>query len=157
MAIDSRNLATVQEMWRREVEAAATYRHLANRERDLRRKDILVRLAEQEDKHAARWSERIAAATGHVPCSPNSAAPLTVVPCARITFSPRMMSPLVASSVTLSCTSDSAPISILRSARDRWNRSASTSRLFRTRTARGQIRRRRKKSAPTTRVPPPYS
>jgi len=67
MAIDSRNLATVQEMWRREVEAAATYRHLANRERDLRRKDILVRLAEQEDKHAARWSERIAAATGHVP------------------------------------------------------------------------------------------
>jgi VIT1/CCC1 family predicted Fe2+/Mn2+ transporter/rubrerythrin len=67
MSIDKTNLATVQKMWRREVEAAATYRHLANRERDPRRKDILVRLAEQEQKHAERWSERIADATGHAP------------------------------------------------------------------------------------------
>ena len=67
MAIDKTQLATVQMMWRREVEAAATYRHLAERERDLRRKEILIRLADQEDKHAARWSERIAAATGQVP------------------------------------------------------------------------------------------
>jgi VIT1/CCC1 family predicted Fe2+/Mn2+ transporter len=67
MAIDKTNLAAVQMMWRREVEAAATYRHLANRERDRRRKEILIRLADQEDKHAARWSERIAAATGRVP------------------------------------------------------------------------------------------
>ena len=67
MAIDKTNLATVQMMWRREVEAAATYRHLANRERDPRRTDILIRLAEQEEKHAARWSERIAAATGRAP------------------------------------------------------------------------------------------
>ena len=67
MAFDKTHLATVQLMWRREVEAAATYRHLANRERDPRRKDILMRLAEQEEKHAARWSERIAAATGRVP------------------------------------------------------------------------------------------
>jgi VIT1/CCC1 family predicted Fe2+/Mn2+ transporter/rubrerythrin len=65
--IDKVNLATVEKMWGREVEAAATYRHLANRERDQRRKDILIRLAEQEEKHAARWSERIAAATGRVP------------------------------------------------------------------------------------------
>ena len=48
MALDKAHLATVQLMWRREVEAAATYRHLANRERDPRRKDILMRLAEQE-------------------------------------------------------------------------------------------------------------
>src|SRR5438876_8073263 len=67
MAIDKVNLATVEKMWRREVEAAATYRHLANRERDSKRKDILIRLAEQEDKHAARWSERIAATTGRAP------------------------------------------------------------------------------------------
>jgi VIT1/CCC1 family predicted Fe2+/Mn2+ transporter/rubrerythrin len=67
MPLDKAHLATVQLMWRREVEAAATYRHLANRERDPRRKDILMRLAEQEEKHAARWSERIAAATGRVP------------------------------------------------------------------------------------------
>src|SRR5258708_15077582 len=65
--IDKVNLVTVEKMWRREVEAATTYRHLANRERDSRRRDILLRLAEQEDKHAARWSERIAAATGRTP------------------------------------------------------------------------------------------
>ncbi len=67
MSIDKMNLATVEKMWRREVEAAATYKHLANREADQKRKDILMRLAEQEDKHAARWSERIADATGRVP------------------------------------------------------------------------------------------
>src|SRR2546423_7841189 len=67
MAIDKVNLATVEKMWRREVEAATTYKHLVNRERDPKRRDILLRLAEQEDKHADRWSERIAAATGRVP------------------------------------------------------------------------------------------
>src|SRR2546428_1550047 len=67
MAIDTVNLATIEKMWRREVEAAATYKHLANRERDQRRRDILLRLAEQEDKHAARWSERIAASSGRTP------------------------------------------------------------------------------------------
>ena len=65
--MDAKNLATVQKMWQREVEAAATYRHLAQRERDHKRRDILDRLAEQEEKHAARWSERILAATGKAP------------------------------------------------------------------------------------------
>src|SRR6478752_183213 len=67
MSIDKVNLATVEKMWRREVEAAATYKHLAERETDLKRRDILMRLADQEDKHAARWSERIAASTGRAP------------------------------------------------------------------------------------------
>ncbi|MCU1382321.1 MAG: hypothetical protein JWL71_1018 [Acidobacteria bacterium] len=67
MSLDKMNLATVEKMWRREVEAAATYKHLADRETDQKRKDILMRLADQEDKHAARWSERIAASTGRVP------------------------------------------------------------------------------------------
>ena len=67
MSLDKTNLATVEKMWRREVEAAATYKHLANRETDSRRRNILMRLADQEDKHAARWSERIAAATGRAP------------------------------------------------------------------------------------------
>ena len=67
MAIDKINLGTVEKMWRREVEAAATYRHLADREHDQKRKDILNRLAAQEEKHAARWSERIAVSTGRVP------------------------------------------------------------------------------------------
>jgi len=65
--IDKVNLATVEKMWRREVEAATTYRHLATRDKDPKRRDILLRLAEQEDNHATRWSERIAMATGRAP------------------------------------------------------------------------------------------
>src|SRR3979409_1724353 len=65
--IDRVNLATVEKMWRRELQAAAPYKHLASRETDPKRRDILLRLAEQEDKHAARWSERIEAATGRAP------------------------------------------------------------------------------------------
>jgi VIT1/CCC1 family predicted Fe2+/Mn2+ transporter len=67
VAIDKLNLVTVEKMWRREVEAATTYKHLADRERDQKRKDILMRLADQEDKHADRWAERIALATGQAP------------------------------------------------------------------------------------------
>src|SRR3954464_13724288 len=67
MSLDKMNLATVEKMWRREVEAAAPYKHLANREPDQKRKDILIRLADQEDKHAARWSERIPPPPGRVP------------------------------------------------------------------------------------------
>src|SRR6476661_3747440 len=67
MSIDKMNLATVEKMWRREVEAATTYKHLADRETDPKRRDILLRLAEQEDNHATRWAERITAATGHTP------------------------------------------------------------------------------------------
>src|SRR5260370_27107505 len=67
MAIDKANLATVEKMWRREVEAATTYRHLADRERDPKRRDILRRLSDQEDNQATRWAERITVATGRTP------------------------------------------------------------------------------------------
>jgi VIT1/CCC1 family predicted Fe2+/Mn2+ transporter/rubrerythrin len=67
MPIDKVNLRTVEKMWQREVEAATTYRHLASREHDANRKGILNRLAEQEEKHAARWSERIRLTTGQAP------------------------------------------------------------------------------------------
>ena len=40
---------------------------LADREHDARRRDILLRLAAQEDKHAAQWSQRIHSATGRLP------------------------------------------------------------------------------------------
>ncbi len=61
------NLATVEKMWRREVEAAHTYKLLAGREPDPKRRDLLLRMAEQEDTHAARWAERITLATGKTP------------------------------------------------------------------------------------------
>jgi len=64
VAIDKDHLSSVEKMWRREVEAATTYRHLAERERDPRRRDILKRLADQEDRHAERWATRIEATTG---------------------------------------------------------------------------------------------
>jgi VIT1/CCC1 family predicted Fe2+/Mn2+ transporter len=67
MPVDKGNLATVEKMWRREVEAATTYRHLAERETDPKRRDILMKLSDQEEHHAARWAERIAAATGRQP------------------------------------------------------------------------------------------
>src|SRR4051794_19574372 len=54
-------------MWRREVEAAHTYKLLAEREPDPKRRDLLLRIAEQEDKHARRWSEGMALATGKTP------------------------------------------------------------------------------------------
>jgi len=65
--MDKSNLATIEKMWRREIEAATTYAHLANRESDPKRKDILMRLAAQEESHAARWAERIKTATGRTP------------------------------------------------------------------------------------------
>jgi vacuolar iron transporter family protein len=67
MTGDARNLATVETMWRREVEAAHTYRLLAERESNPKRREILIRLADQEDRHADRWSDRITAATGNRP------------------------------------------------------------------------------------------
>jgi VIT1/CCC1 family predicted Fe2+/Mn2+ transporter len=67
MSTDKGHLATLEKMWRREVEAAAIYRHLASRENDTNRRDILNRLAEQEEKHAARWAERITLGTGRAP------------------------------------------------------------------------------------------
>ncbi len=67
MAQNQDHLSALREMWRREVEAAGTYRILANRESDQRRRDILLRLAECEDRHAASWSARIEKMTGQAP------------------------------------------------------------------------------------------
>ena len=61
------HLGALREMWRREVEAAGTYRILAERETDQNRRNILLQLAECEDRHAASWSERIQKVTGHAP------------------------------------------------------------------------------------------
>jgi VIT1/CCC1 family predicted Fe2+/Mn2+ transporter/rubrerythrin len=60
-------LGSLQKLWRQEVEAAATYTLLGEREPDPRRREILSRLAESEERHAARWSARIEAATGESP------------------------------------------------------------------------------------------
>ena len=41
--------------WQAEVETAQTYRDLAERERNEKRKGILLRMAEAEERHAQRW------------------------------------------------------------------------------------------------------
>jgi len=63
----NQQLEALEKMWRREVEAAGTYRLLADRETDPRRQSILARLAAAEEGHALKWAERIQAATGRAP------------------------------------------------------------------------------------------
>ena len=45
--------------WQAEVETARTYRDLAERERDEKRKRILLRMAEAEERHAQRWEGKL--------------------------------------------------------------------------------------------------
>jgi len=49
----------VQRNWRAEVETAQVYRDLAERENDEKRKGILLRMAEAEERHAARWEQKL--------------------------------------------------------------------------------------------------
>lgn len=52
-------LAVIQRNWRAEVETAQVYRDLAEREKDEKRKGILTRMAEAEERHAARWEQKL--------------------------------------------------------------------------------------------------
>ena len=45
----------------RELEAAATYRSLADKESDPKRKEILIKLANTEEIHAEKWAEKLKA------------------------------------------------------------------------------------------------
>ncbi len=45
--------------WRDEMISAANYKALAAREKDPERRKILERMAEAEDRHAARWAKRL--------------------------------------------------------------------------------------------------
>src|SRR5438105_15532828 len=49
----------VKRNWRAEVETARVYRELAGREKDEKRKGILIRMAEAEERHAARWEQKL--------------------------------------------------------------------------------------------------
>jgi VIT1/CCC1 family predicted Fe2+/Mn2+ transporter len=52
-------VAVCQRNWRAEIDAAQAYRDLAARENDLRRRDILIRMAEAEERHAQRWAQKL--------------------------------------------------------------------------------------------------
>jgi vacuolar iron transporter family protein len=52
-------IEVVQKNWRAEVETARVYRDLAEREPDEKRKAILIRMAEAEERHAQRWAQKL--------------------------------------------------------------------------------------------------
>jgi predicted membrane protein (TIGR00267 family) len=54
-------------MWRKEWEAAQAYTHVAKSEKDERRRDILLKLAQVEEGHAEKWREKITALGGKIP------------------------------------------------------------------------------------------
>src|SRR2546429_1844216 len=52
-------IGVVRRNWQAEVETAQTYRDLAGRERDEKRKGVLLRMAEAEERHAQRWEKKL--------------------------------------------------------------------------------------------------
>jgi VIT1/CCC1 family predicted Fe2+/Mn2+ transporter/rubrerythrin len=52
-------IEVVKRNWRAEVETAQVYRDLAAREADEKRKAILLRMAEAEERHAQRWEQKL--------------------------------------------------------------------------------------------------
>src|SRR4029079_10094450 len=53
--------------WQAEVETAQTYRDLAEREPDEKRRGILLRMAEAEERHAQRWEAKLKALGAEAP------------------------------------------------------------------------------------------
>lgn len=54
-----RLIAALQENWLAETEGAHTYRALAEGEKDTTRREILIEMAEAEERHAAKWARRL--------------------------------------------------------------------------------------------------
>ena len=52
-------IKSLEENWRAEIQSARTYRELAEAENDQRRKTVLMRMAEAEGRHAARWAKKL--------------------------------------------------------------------------------------------------
>src|SRR5438094_364523 len=53
------SIEVVKRNWRAEVETAQVYRDLAGREPDEKRKAVLLRMAEAEERHAQRWEKKL--------------------------------------------------------------------------------------------------
>ena len=53
-------IAALQQNWQREVEGARTYRDLAERERDPARRNVLIKMADAEQRHAQKWERKLA-------------------------------------------------------------------------------------------------
>jgi len=56
---DDELIDSLRENWRAEIQSARTYRELAAAEKDERRKGVLLRMAEAEERHAERWAKKL--------------------------------------------------------------------------------------------------
>src|SRR5213075_3319447 len=65
-------IEVVLKNWRAEVETAQVYRDLAARESDEKRKAILLRMAEAEERHARRWEKKLTDLGEPLPKIPDS-------------------------------------------------------------------------------------
>jgi len=52
-------ISNLKKAWRDEMLSASNYRALAEQEKNPERKSIFIRMAEAEDRHAARWDARL--------------------------------------------------------------------------------------------------
>src|SRR5260370_2282793 len=63
MAAEQKNpqqtIEVARRNWQAEVGTAQTYRDLAARESDEKRKSVLLRMAEAEERHAQRWEKKL--------------------------------------------------------------------------------------------------
>jgi VIT1/CCC1 family predicted Fe2+/Mn2+ transporter/rubrerythrin len=65
-------IEVVKRNWRAEVETAQVYRELAAREKDEKRKGILLRMAEAEERHARRWEKKLVDLGQPIPTLPDT-------------------------------------------------------------------------------------
>lgn len=65
-------IEVVRRNWQAEVETAQVYRELASRETDEKRKGILLRMAEAEERHAQRWAKKLVDLGVSVPTLPDT-------------------------------------------------------------------------------------
>jgi predicted membrane protein (TIGR00267 family) len=74
MKIDNRQetVEVVRRNWRAEVETAQAYRVLAGREPDEKRKAVLIRMAEAEERHAERWEKKLVDLGEPIPTLPDT-------------------------------------------------------------------------------------
>lgn len=63
-------ISALQRNFEAEMIGAATYRALAEREADSRRANIIRRMADNEEQHAVRWTERLQQLNGAIPAGP---------------------------------------------------------------------------------------
>jgi vacuolar iron transporter family protein len=65
-------IEVVKRNWRAEVQTAQVYRELASREADEKRRGVLLRMAEAEERHAERWAKKLSDLGEPIPTLPDS-------------------------------------------------------------------------------------